>query len=692
MNKMNLEHKKETDVSILIVNYNTGYFLCRCLDSISRAAISSSFEILIVDNNSSDNSLALIKNNFPDITVIVNQTNVGFAKASNQGIAIGKGRNYLLLNPDTIVLPQAIDSIITFLDANRDIGIVGPKLLSPDLFSLPSAKKFPFPKGEFLQCIFLDKIIPFLIPKRLSDIKGDSDKPAETDWVSGACMAIKKRVIEDIGLFDEHFFLYYEEVDFCYRAKESGWKVFFYPQAKIIHAGGQSTGKNLSFSLIEGYKSKLYFLKKHYPAEKLIPIKVYTTLSFAIRNVVWQVACIFKIDKTIARSRISAYRSILKIKAEPNFTIDISSVFHSKAGVSCYTRNLLNELNILSGQGQFLIFKISEERNAINKINKKPGISRFFRAVKHTLWEQLYLPFLLFARGASVFHSPAFVCPIIKTCPTIVTIHDMAYFLYPDKFVCTYRFYLKFWIPLSVRTADKIITDSACSKKDIVRLLKIPESKVEVVYLGKDAKFRPITDTALLEDYKRANELPDNFMLYVGTLEPRKNITGLFKAYRIFKNKRLNLEYNLIIAGEKGWMWAEIFNMVEELGLKDSTKFLCYISDNDLPLLYNSARLFVYPSLYEGFGLPPLEAMACGIPVITSNNSSLPEIVSGAGIMVDPYDSDALAQAMSEVLTNKRQYETMVENGLKKAKEFSWKNTADKTIGIYQELLKKREK
>jgi len=680
------------DISIVIVNFNTGGLLLKCVNSIVNNMLHHKYEIILVDNNSSDHSVRLIKNNFPDITVIANRENVGFAKANNQGIKIGRGRYYLLLNPDTVVLPQAIDSIISYLDANRDIGILGPKLLRSNLSSQPSVKNFPSPKGEFLQCIFLDKIIPTFITEKLSDIPVDLNKPAEADWVTGACLAIKKQVIEDIGFLDEHFFLYYEEVDFCYRAKKSGWKIFFYPQAKVIHIGGQSTEKNLSSSLIEGYKSKLYFLKKHYPPEKLIPIRDYTILGFAIRKFVWQIAYIFKIDKSTARNRIGAYRSILKIKRELNFTIDVSSAFRSKAGVGCYTRNLLNELSKLSGQSSFLIFKMSEKQNPAKKTKKRTSRARFLGALKHIFWEQVYLPFLLFARKANAFHSPAFVCPLIKTCPTIVTIHDMAYFLYPDKFVGTYRLYLKFWVPLSIRIADKIITDSICSKKDIVRLLKIPESKVEVVYLGKDSSFRPIKDTGLLEKYKKNNNLPDNFMLYVGTLEPRKNITGLLKAYRIFKNNHPVLEYDLIIAGEKGWMYSEIFSLVEELDLKDNIKFLGYIYDDDLPLLYNSSRLFVYPSLYEGFGLPPLEAMACGIPVITSNTSSLPEIVSGAGIMVNPQDANALAEAMCRVLTDKKQYQTMVENGLKRAEEFSWKNTADKTIDIYQKVLKKRNK
>lgn len=686
------EIKREIDVSILIVNYNTWDFLYRCIDSIYSAGIRLKFEILIIDNNSSDKSVTLIKNNFPDINLVINQKNVGFAKANNQGIALGRGRNYLLLNPDTEVLPGSIDSIITFLDANRDIGIAGPKLLRPDLSTMPSAKIFPSLKGEFLQSVFLDKIIPSAILQRLSNVPlTDSDKPAEVDWVTGACIAIKRQVIEDIGLLDEHFFLYYEEVDLCYRAKDYGWKIFFYPQARIIHAGGRSTEKNLSFSLVEGYKSKLYFLKKHYPSEKLISIKAYTSLGFIVRKTIWQAAYFLKINKVAAKSRINAYRSILKTRPELNFTIDINSTFQSKAGVGCYTRNLLNELNILSSQDKFSILRMTEKRRVINEIKKRAGIAHFFRAIKHTLWEQVYLPFFLFASGTSVFHSPAFICPIIKTCPTIVTIHDMAYFLYPDKFVGTYRLYLKFWIPLSARISDKIITDSACSKRDIVRLLKIPESKVEVVYLGKNENFIPITDTSIIENYKRVTALPDNFLLYVGTLEPRKNITGLLKAYRIFKNKWPDLDYNLVIAGEKGWMYEEIFKLAEDLGLKDNIKFLGYISDNDLPLLYNCARLFVYPSLYEGFGLPPLEAMACGIPVITSNSSSLPEIVSGVGIMVDPHDAEALAQAMSKVLTDKKQYQTMVENGLKKAKEFSWKNTAHKTIAIYQDVLKKHK-
>ena len=676
------------DLSILIVSYNTKELLLKCLGSIVESILYFTFEIIVIDNNSSDGTIEAICKNYPQVKIIVNKENVGFAKANNQGISLGKGRYYLLLNPDTMLLSQAIDSIVDFLDKNNDVGILGPKLLHSNFSEQISVKKFPFPIGEFMQSIFLDKIIPKYFNAKFRDSFFGPNKPTKVDWVTGACLAIRRQVIEDTGLLDEHFFLYYEEVDFCYRAKKAGWKIYFYPSAKIIHIGGQSTKENEVFSLVAGYKSKLYFLKKHYSAEKIIAIEACTILGFRLRKIVWQIAYFFKIDKTVVKHRISAYRSILAIKTNYNLSIDVSSMYRSRAGVGCYTRNLINRLEDLSRENPFLILKMNERKR---KIKKRKVFLRFSNAIRHILWEQIYLPFLLSIKGASVFHSPAFICPIIKICPTVVTIHDMAYFLYPDKFVHTYRLYLKFWVSLSGKIADKIITDSKCSKEDIVRLLKIPESKIEVVYLGKDSNFRVIPEIDILENYKKSNNLPKNYILYVGTIEPRKNIPSLLKAYRIFKNACPSLEYSLIIAGEKGWMYSKIFDMVEELNLKDNVRFLGYVSDRDLPLLYNSAQLFVYPSLYEGFGLPPLEAMACGVPVITSNTSSLPEIVGDAGVMVDPLDETALASAISRVLNDSALRDNMIKNGIKRAEEFSWEKTAEKSMQIYQKLLAKQK-
>ena len=203
-----------------------------------------------------------------------------------------------------------------------------------------------------------------------------------------------------------------------------------------------------------------------------------------------------------------------------------------------------------------------------------------------------------------------------------------------------------------------------------------------MVYNGKNERFKPLNQKEVAEVKQKYN-LDFPFILFVGVLQPRKNIPTLIKAY--YKLKKEGIKDKLVITGGKGWQYKEIFETVERLNLQKEVIFTGHIPDDDLPKLYNAADLFAFPSLYEGFGIPPLEAMACGIPVITSNTGSLPEVVGDAGIMVDPYDIDGLAKAMYEVLNNEGLKEEMVKKGLERAKMFSWKKCAKEVLDVYEE-------
>lgn len=671
------------DISIVIVSYNTKKLLLQCLNSIYRNSTKFNFEVIVIDNNSSDGSQDSVRREFPQVTLIENKANVGFAKANNQGIAISKGRYFLLLNPDTEVLPHSIDLIVEFMDKDSRAAVVGPKLLNTNRTIQESHHRFPSSNQEFMENTFLDNLLYPFIKRRESKSSWVYNGAFEVDWVTGACLAIRREVVDEIGVFDGNFFLYYEEVDFCYRAKQRGWKVFFLPESEVIHYRGQSTKKNLSASLSEAYKSKYYFLKKCYPAEEVASIRKITMLGCRNRLWLWRMAYVLGFRKNEAKERIKACNNILKIKKETYIAIDISPIYRSKAGVGCYTKNLVGELSQIKNRGPYLLFNLEEPMREM----ASRRIFQFVSVIRRILWEQLLVPLSLWSKGVDILHSPAFVCPIFKTCRTVITIHDMAYLLYPDKFVNTYRRYLKFRVPLSIKVADKIITDSVCSKRDIVRLFRISEKKIEVVYLGKSRDFQPITDKSSIDNFREKNNLKRDFILYVGTLEPRKNITGLINAYRLFKDMTPYSNYALVIGGGKGWMYSDIFELIKKLSLMNDVIFLGYVQDKELPILYNAAKLFVYPSLYEGFGLPVLEAMACGIPVITSNTSSLPEIVADAGIMLDPLDINALAKAMHNVLMDDSLRHSLIEKGLKRAENFSWEKTAAMTMDVYRKVL-----
>ena len=260
------------DLSVIIVNYNTRNLLKKCLESIYVEKGKLSIEVLVVDNHSTDGSARMIKEKFPEVKLIENRENRGFAAAVNQGLEKGMGKYLLLLNPDTVVVNKTLELMVKFLDENPEVGIVGPKLLNPDGSLQPSCRSFPNPIKDF---ILFCEILPLLPRTRkhhrfISEIWSHSYQ-SEVDYLIGACFMFRRQVIEDIGLMDDSFFVYSEEKDYCYRLRDS-WKVVFLPEARVIHYGGQSSKQDPD-SLIYFYRSYSHFLDKHYPYPSRIVIK-----------------------------------------------------------------------------------------------------------------------------------------------------------------------------------------------------------------------------------------------------------------------------------------------------------------------------------------------------------------------------------------------------------------------------------
>jgi glycosyltransferase involved in cell wall biosynthesis len=241
---------------------------------------------------------------------------------------------------------------------------------------------------------------------------------------------------------------------------------------------------------------------------------------------------------------------------------------------------------------------------------------------------------------------------------------------------------LRLFTHLSVHRARRILAVSESTKRDLIQCYDLSPDKVDVVYNGVDPAFRPLPSDKIAP-FRREADLPERFMLFVGTLEPRKNVVGLLEAYARLPKGRPPL----MLVGGKGWLYDEIFARVEALELTREVHFVGFVAAETLPLWYNAADLFVYPSLYEGFGLPALEAMACGTPVITSTASSLPEVVGDATRLVDPSDTDGLAATMAQLLGSREQREQMRVAGLAQASKFSWEKTAIQTAHCFRQAL-----
>jgi glycosyltransferase involved in cell wall biosynthesis len=300
------------------------------------------------------------------------------------------------------------------------------------------------------------------------------------------------------------------------------------------------------------------------------------------------------------------------------------------------------------------------------------------------LWEQTQVARA--ARHLDLLHGFAYALPVLSHTPSVVTIHDLTFLLFPEAFPKNKQRYLAHITARSCRKARTVIADSQATANDLQRLLNVPREKIRVIYTGVDDAYQPLPSEQV-EQYRRQKGWPDAFILMVGTLEPRKNHLGLINAYARYREMAQS-PLPLLIGGGKGWHFDRIFQRVQALGLEDAVQFLGFVPWEDLPWLYNAATLFVYPSRYEGFGLPVAEAMRCGTPVITSNVSSLPEVAGDAALTIDPDNPDELAAAMVLVLEKEPQrLQVMREKGFHQAARFTWEQTAAETADVYARIL-----
>ena len=365
--------------------------------------------------------------------------------------------------------------------------------------------------------------------------------------------------------------------------------------------------------------------------------------------------------------------------------IDITSIPVKKAGVGLYVLKLIDQLQTIDQTNQYLIFI---RRRDINNINiRNPNFKlysvRHFSRVHGIVWEQLVLPFILLRKKVKVLHSPHYTCPFLKLgWKQVITFHDMTYFLFPKRHRFWHVLFFRFIMKRSIHIADAIMADSESTKNDILKYFKLDPEKITTVHLGVSNDYMPQADGRAKESIVQKYQLPSpDYILFVGTLEPRKNIQGLIKAFALIAKAFPKLV--LVVAGQKGWHYEEIFKLVRENNLNDKIIFTGYVAESELPKLFAGAKLFIYPSFYEGFGLPVLEAMACGIPVITSNISSMAEIASGAARLINPDRIEEIANEIQLVLSNDQLSKQLAEKGLARTKMFSWKKMAEQNLLVY---------
>jgi glycosyltransferase involved in cell wall biosynthesis len=373
--------------------------------------------------------------------------------------------------------------------------------------------------------------------------------------------------------------------------------------------------------------------------------------------------------------------------------IDISTLTRFLDGVNCYLLNLVEHLSLVDGENTYILYTNRKIKDLIPDIDIKGGNFSIRESDNsHRLvWMQAQLPFLLKRDRVDVLHSPCYNVPLVSGVPSVVTVHDMTSSLFPKQFVLKHRLIYSTMVPLSARKAARIIAVSGQTRDDITRIFNVAAEKIDVIHEGVNKKFYP-RDKGETDRISEKYGLEKDYILFIGTLQPRKNLVYLVKAFDLF-NRTSNKDgkYELVIAGKKGWFYKEIFSTVEKLGLASRVRFLGHVPEEDLPALYTGASLFVFPSLYEGFGLPPLESMACGTPVIASNTSCFPEVLGDSAVLVDPNDVSMLASEMARILYDGILGEKMVSLGFARAKEFTWEKMARETIQTYRSALGSRK-
>ena len=356
------------------------------------------------------------------------------------------------------------------------------------------------------------------------------------------------------------------------------------------------------------------------------------------------------------------------------------------AGISWYIYHLLEHLEPATDLAYTVFLSEPHARERFGHCAIARSRLPTHHPVTRIFWEQFVQPIALRRERIDLLHALAFAGPKVISIPWIATIYDLSFMRYPQSFNTLNRIYLTWAVRTAVRRADRLIAISESTKRDLVALCGASPERVSVIYCGKDAAFVPATDRAALDAWRAARGVPEKMILFVGTLEPRKNVARLLRAFARAK-RAAHLPHKLVLIGARGWKYAAVDIVIAQEEIANDVIFAGYVPQDELPRWHQAADLFVYPSLYEGFGMPPLDAMACGTPVVTSNAASLPEVVGDAAIRIAPEDETALTDALVHALTDRAPREQMIARGLTQAARFSWGRAGRETAALYRTVL-----
>lgn len=643
-------------ISAVIVNYRTPQLLRRCLNSVTGWD-----DVVVVDNCSDDESASMVESEFGWARLVEAAENRGFGAGANLGMGHATGEFVLLLNPDTWVGPATKPAIGDFFDAHPNAGILGCGLFDPDGLPLISARRFYSPAT-----VAMRRLAP--VSKTVRDFElldHAFSHPETVDWVAGSGMAIRRRAFERVGGFDENFFLYFEDVDLCLRMWLAGFEVWHDREAPVFHVESRASARS-------------------------------------IRPLLWHLGSWRRFEKKwkgLGRASFGQRPQEAEASHEiPGYAVDTTGLTplrpkrsHSGAIRVGIEASVL--LDAPTGVGRSLegLVKAFAERDDIDptlvavSLRKTGRVHRYrtladTRAVRlparpmQSLWAHSKLPPAEWLTGKiDVFHGPNYFVPPTSCAASVVTVHDIGFIRHPEFHTSTQRA-LAESLPQSLKRARRIITVSEFTRDEVAEWAGISTDLIDVVPHGV---------RKLPTEGPRPEGLPDEYLLYAGTLESRKGAEILLDAYRLAVADAPDLP-PLVIAGTEGLGASEA---IAKSGLSENQLIrLGRVDDSELAKLYEGAAAFVFPSIYEGFGMPPLEAMAEGTPVIATATSSLPEVLGDAALLTEA-EAESVAEGIIRVMGDSALREDLSQRGAKRASTFTWERSAELAIASYHKAM-----
>jgi glycosyltransferase involved in cell wall biosynthesis len=370
--------------------------------------------------------------------------------------------------------------------------------------------------------------------------------------------------------------------------------------------------------------------------------------------------------------------------------IDVRTVLSNRSGVGNYVLHLIQNLKQVDRDTIYYFLALKKNLSFLGPLaGEQNPLLTVFSHESHPLgdfWEHFMLPLRLKEKEIDVFHGPASLIPFRKDhYRVVVTIHDLVAFLFPETIPLKYGAYMRFLLRQAVKRANKIISVSYHTRQDLIKILKVPPEKIVVIHEAPSPNFRPIDHNKVRTLLKEKYGITKKYIYHLGNIEPRKNLIVLLEAFTLVC-REFGSEYQLVVSGQKGWLIRSLSQFLKNYPNREQVRFTGYVPMEDLPFFMNGAELFVFPSLYEGFGLPVLEAMSCGIPVVSSNRSSIPEIVGSAGALIDPTNTQELADQIIALLSNEADRNRLSMLGKEQAARFSWLEVARKTLEVYRSV------